>query len=648
MKVANVVRQVRTLTAMLHHILNDPSGHDETSDHRMPLEPIYPNRMSLVGGFAQIDGKVVSYDPQQSFLPDTKIPFAVTTVLGRQKTMMGVRGDLIGLTGKDGKYEFDGLAPVSSYPPNKADETKIAAFKINSETGVIEYAATYGFFGSDDFPTFFQLTSPRRTSPIVVFACVPINLFDLVDPMDLKAMLRVRVMDARTGSGPQDFGIFSPSMDIRLNPEVEDVQVLFTLPGQVFQLLGGSSMGEHRLILTGSTKSDPQGQGYVAPGVSKVNLAVTEKHETLERANSPSGGTFVNLPLNAAKDIIAINDSRIEKFTKYRIVSEGILKLQNEAKEEIRLAEEAIAAKDWPNAERHARAGWGYALRAHPVLQKTGNDVVNGVVFYLFLLIPFSFFVERLFVGNRLLTKQLGWVGGIFIASFLIIRFIHPAFEIVSNPAMIFVGFVMGVLSLIVIFFILGKFESSLRVIQRQQSGLHEVDIRRSSVAMAAFNLGVNNMRRRKARTFLTTLTLVVMTFIVLSFTSIVSELQLNELPSDTPARYSGLLLRNPGLEPMQTSTYRQVLNEFQGKGDVVRRTFYYGADIGDSGVLTLQRADRVAEVRAMIGLDAAESKVTRPQQAILPGGRFFRPGDRNVMLLPSSLASQLKIDPRD
>jgi hypothetical protein len=322
--------------------------------------------------------------------------------------------------------------------------------------------------------------------------------------------------------------------------------------------------------------------------------------------------------------------------------------LHNLALEEIQLARKAEANRDWASLERHSRAAWGYALRAYPVIQGTASDVVNGVVFYLFLIIPFSYFLERLLVGNQLLTKQLVWSISFFIISFIILRLIHPAFEIVTNPSMIFIAFVMGVLSLIVMSFILSKFEASMRAVKAQQSGVVEVDIQRSSVAMAAFNLGVSNMRRRKARTVLTTLTLVVMTFIVLSFTSIVPELKLDETPSENVPTYSGVLMRNPGLDAMQLATYRQIANEFAGQGTVVRRAYYYGADIGDIGILSLQRADRVAEVRAMLGLDPAETLVMNPQRALLPGGRWFRPGERNVMVLPLPLAEQLKVDPSE
>lgn len=631
----NVRRQIQTLAVMLHHALDDTDDKGENSDYKIPLDDAPPRRSTLIGGFATLSGQVVAFDPTHSFVPDTPVVGSLAAELGKQKTLMGVRGDLLQATqGTKAEYRFIGAAPINSYNVNPLPETRLSAFHIDAKTGRIDYAASLGYYGDFKFPIEFMLKVVDRVSPVVVFPCVAVNLFDLVDPQDLKAIPRVRVFDAATGSFPQDFGIFSPGFDQRLSPEIEDAQVLFTSPGQRYVLLGG--LGETRLLLSNSSLGDESGAGYAAPGGTPGT----------GRANVDASGTFRDTALNSARDIVAINATRIRKFAKYRILSKGVQALQADAEREIKLAEDAQARKDWGGAERHARAAWGYALRAHPVIMTTANDVVNGVVFYLFLLIPFSFFLERLLVGNQLLTKQLTWSVGLFIASFVLLRLIHPAFEIVTNPTMIFVAFVMGVLSLIVISFILGKFESSLRAVRAAQSGVHEVDIRRSSVAMAAFNLGVSNMRRRKARTFLTTLTLVVMTFIVLSFTSIVSDLQLNEQPSDHPAAYSGLLIRDAGLEPLQTTTYRTVANEFQGRGAVVRRAYYYGADIGDTGILTLQRADRVAEVRAMMGLEPEEQKVLKPQSALLPGGRWFRPGDRNVMILPQPLAEQLKVEP--
>lgn len=635
---ANIHRQTKTVVGLMERILNDPSGRGGTNAYHVPLRPARPSPMSLVGGFATLTGRVVEYDAQKSFVPDTAVPNTLVVALPKQKTTMGVRNEMIQLTGEDAKYRIDGFLPISAYAQNSGPTfTRVQAFHCDGPSGDINYAASWGFYGDGSYPIVFPLKTAFRESPIVVFKCTQVSVYDLVDPQDLKALLMVYILDAETGTMPQDWGEYDPLFDNRLNAEVEDAQTVFMAPGQKFKLLSGETKADIRLVLTNSSFGDEAGKGFVAPGGKATG-----------RAADALDGVVDDLPLNVARDLVAINGTRLAKFKKYRIISKSIAELHKQAEDAIVAAEAAKVKRDWPEAERQARAAWGYALRAHPVIQKTTNDVVNGVVFYLFLLVPFSYFLERLIVGNQLLTKQLTWSVGFFLGSFVLLRLIHPAFEIISNPLMIFVAFVMGTLSLIVISFILGKFEASLKAIRQAESGVHEVDIKRSSVAMAAFNLGVGNMRRRKARTVLTTLTLVVMTFIVLSFTSIVSELSLNETPSENPARFSGLLLRNPGLEPMQLATYRQVSNEFSDRGIVVRRAAYFGADIGETGVLTLQRADRVAEVRAMAGFDPGEAEVLRPEEALLPGGRWFRPGERDVMILPGPLATKLKVEPKE
>lgn len=637
----NLTLQTKTLNAMLHHAFNDTSQQGTDTNYKVPLNVREPSQMRLTGGFSVVDGYVAIFDPAKSFVPDVRVPDALAVSVNVQKSLMGVRGSLVQkVDPKNANYRFPGLALISSYPrAEERWETQLAAFRMDPETGDIDYAVDFGIMGAVAYNTEFDLTTTHRTAPIVVFKCRSVDFYSLVDPQDLRTFMGGFIMDAKTNGDPQFFGFFYPIEDFRLSSEIDDTACLFMPPGSRFKLLLGSGMGEYRMVLSNSSETDEAGAGYLVPG---------GKAAPGDRSGLALGGRFPNVALNTAKDIIAVNDVRMKEFAKYRIISPGIRELQDQAKAEVKLADEAISSKNWSAADRHSRAAWGYALRAHPVVAKTTGDVVNGVIFYLFLIVPFSYFIERLFFAHRSLTKQLGAAIAIFIGSFILLRLIHPAFEIVKNPMMIFVAFVMGTLSLIVIFFILGKFETSLKALKQLESGVHEVDIRRGSVAMAAFNLGVSNMRRRKARTFLTTLTLVVMTFIVLSFTSIVPDLQINELPSENPARYTGMLIRNAGLDPLQSATYRQLSNEFTGKGDVVRRTTYYGADFGDTGVLTLQRAARVSEVRAMVGFDPGESLVTRPQDGLLPGGRWFQPGDGRVMILPQLIAENLKIEPSD
>ena len=122
-------------------------------------------------------------------------------------------------------------------------------------------------------------------------------------------------------------------------------------------------------------------------------------------------------------------------------------------------------------------------------------------MFYLALLLPFSFFAERLLIASPQLKNQITWVFGIFIGIFIVFRFIHPAFDITMNPMIVLLAFIMLALSSFVIVLISGKFEQQLKELNKTISGVHKADIGRMSIAAAAFSLGISNMRRRKART---------------------------------------------------------------------------------------------------------------------------------------------------
>jgi hypothetical protein len=290
---------------------------------------------------------------------------------------------------------------------------------------------------------------------------------------------------------------------------------------------------------------------------------------------------------------------------------------------------------------------WGYSARAYPDVKATANDVVNGVIFYLALLMPFAYFMERLLFGAPNLKSQLTYASLIFVAVFLLFRYIHPAFDITGNPVIVFIAFTMGALSVIVGVFIAGKFEEQLKRIQKQVIGSHTADVGRMSVAAAAFNLGVSNMRRRPLRTFLTSLSLVLVTFIVLSFTSIVNVLRFNEAPAPGTPRYNGIMMRTVDWQPLRESAYRLMNDEFGRERAVAPRAWFFGTQIGEQAFITLQRADRRFSARAIVGMTPAEAKVTRPQEALV-AGRWLLPGERNAIILPQNAADALGIRPEE
>src|SRR5690606_38931065 len=138
------------------------------------------------------------------------------------------------------------------------------------------------------------------------------------------------------------------------------------------------------------------------------------------------------------------------------------------------------------------------------------------------------------------------------ILAFFSIRFVHPAFELALTPFIILLAFIILALTVVVTLFLSSKFESEIK---RMKQGVHFADVGRLSTIGAALGLGIANMRRRPMRTALTCITLILLTFTVLSFTSVTASISNFARPygeaGRTPA-YKGLMVRQPDWSAMQ------------------------------------------------------------------------------------------------
>jgi hypothetical protein len=224
---------------------------------------------------------------------------------------------------------------------------------------------------------------------------------------------------------------------------------------------------------------------------------------------------------------------------------------------------------------------------------------------------------------------------------------IHPAFKITLNPGIVLLSFIMLALSVIVTSLVWQKFETQLKQQARETLGTHSLDAGTGSIAVAAFALGVSNMRRRKARTALTCMTLVLLTFTVLAFTSVVQDLKFNEVPAPGIPVYSGIQLRDPNWNPLQQVAYRVLGDEFGKTRQVAPRSWFLGTQPGEQTFLELKRADRDFGAKGAVGLTPQESQVTHASDA-LTAGRWFQPGDTLAMILPRKIADSLRISDAD
>jgi hypothetical protein len=689
--IANLTFQTKLLACEFYNILCDTNEPGDINAQRMPFtEPSKWSRMALQGGLATVRGHVAIFNPKKSYFPfpDPLLADSLVVVRNRTKSYMGVRGNMIqGLFSdlanhENNLFEFHGIAPLTAFGLNKP--TMLSAYHLddrdsipevepntgkptgkqipNQNKGEINYAPDLGVTGAKWTPLDVMVTTATKETPITLFRCVPTAIYDLVDMQSLKALSTIDVLDGDSNGEPRMYGYAIDPQDPTLTGSyVEDMAVIFAQPGARLKIMMGAGPAATRLLLINSQYDPahpfaqnnlPEGKGYLVAGnpnesqnADLMGLQAVDKYDPATEI--ARGGAIYNTALHVANDMWKLDDSRIKRLGKYRIVNEGIDDLHQRAQKALANAEQARQDKDWEKFHYETRAAWGYESRAYPDVQKTAVDVVQGVLFYLALLLPFAYFLERLLFGFHDLKRQLGTAAIIFFAVFALFSQIHPAFDITMNPIIVLLAFVMLALSAIVIGLIVGKFEEELKKMNRQASGIHKADIGRVSVALAAFNLGISNMRRRKARTILTCMTLVLLTFTVLSFTSIVQTMRFNQVPAPGIPRYNGLLVRTAMWDQLQEPAYRLLEDEYGRTNAVAPRSWFFGTQMGEQSFLTMKRGDKQYDAKALVGLSPKEANVTRINEA-LSAGRWFAPGDVYSVILPDSVAAALHIETRD
>jgi hypothetical protein len=153
-------------------------------------------------------------------------------------------------------------------------------------------------------------------------------------------------------------------------------------------------------------------------------------------------------------------------------------------------------------------------------------------------------------------------------------------------------------------------------------------------------------MRRRTLRTGLTATTIVLLTFTVLSFSSVKSYIRYNEVLLPHPPAYQGVMVRDRAWLSLEEPTTCIVENEYGREAVVAPRSWYISSDLRKElmidVVLTSDLTRRYA-VNAILGVTPEERQVM-PVDGALLAGRWMRPGDKEVAIVPESVANALGI----
>jgi hypothetical protein len=254
------------------------------------------------------------------------------------------------------------------------------------------------------------------------------------------------------------------------------------------------------------------------------------------------------------------------------------------------------------------------------------------------LVIPCAFFTERLLITAADIRWQIAGFSAVFVLIWAFLWQVHPAFEL-SNPFVILLAFVILSLAIFVITIVFARFNDNMKRLKREESLIHDTDVGRMSASVAAFQLGIANMKRRRMRTALTFTTLLLLTFTVLSFTSIKSSLQFHQILRDSEGPYAGILIRSKFWGALEDAAYDYAKVNFSDVATITPRSWYITRNKKKTPVSTESKSHKTEGV---LGLSGREPLVTGID-SFLVAGRWFEDGEEAIVL-PDAIAEKLDL----
>ena len=423
-----------------------------------------------------------------------------------------------------GRYEAyntpGDLAPFGGYRPTAAGygaDGRITLIRDDGERAM-STASSVTFVGAGQL----------REVNVVTFRATPVTILDLINPQTMQAFSGVEFVSSKSLSG------FNSQHTTR-----NDGVTVFLAPEERFFVkLKAGAENNPQLQTTRSVvlNVDPEaplnplqeieGRGYLA-------------------ADYPF---LLNVPLASAQSLANLNEKRLVALKRHEMADERTLEFQERATNLLAVAQQP--GLSLRAALLRARDSATYSILNYPIIRDAIFDAVYGILWYLGLLVPFAFFLEKLVFGYPDIRKQLLASSLIFLVIFGLLKLLHPAFEMVRSSLMILLGFVIFLISTGVMFLLSGRFRENLEVLRRKRAQVSEAEVNTSGVIGTAFALGLNNMHRRKVRTGLTCATLVLITFAMLCFTTLHSNI-VDTATAVGRAPYQGLVVKPAKFVPI-------------------------------------------------------------------------------------------------
>ena len=352
-----------------------------------------------------------------------------------------------------------------------------------------------------------------------------------------------------------------------------------------------------------------------------------------------------------AHDLWKLNETRLRTMRERRMPQTNLEQIHGRAGHALQQA-----GKVTNIAEQMALLGHsaGRSRRIYQPVKTATNDLVHAIVLLLLLAIPFALAMERLLVGSTNIYRRLAGFVVIFAVTFALLYAMHPGFAVATTPMIVLLAVAIVLLSLLVIYIVLRKFNTELRELQGQASRFHKVAVSRIGTLLAAVDMGMSTMRRRPLRTALTATTVVILTLAVLCFASAgsrhgVRHVHEGPAPEEVAA---DLMIRRLDHHVMSADVL-DLLKSQVGSDGLLAGQWWLAKEGKNPPPFLVTKTDHSAsaQVAACIGVDPREVRRWPALAAVLQGEeptdvlKALRDGG---VFLPRIVQNQFGLDPGD
>jgi hypothetical protein len=487
-------------------------------------------------------------------------------------------------------------------------------YGLDPETGRVAWTADKAQTGKDNYR--IKVKSDLASTSLIMFHCLQTDVIGAFNPKDMGHLTKVDLLDAKMEATPLRYWYS------RIDGRDTNAISVFLEKGSRFKLILSQSLLGKELFLINSTKDDPRGKGF--------------------RIGNP--GTMSFVPLQVVNDLHLLLGERLSNLFQHGIVNRGLEVLYETAARGLDESRDSLSRNQYDQFWKNVVSSWARLDTIYAEIESTQRDVLTGVMFFIALFVPFAFCVERYLFSFRGIYRQITAFSLILLTTILIIRALHPAFQLTYSPMVVIIAFFIVGLSVLVSLIIFLRFEKEMEELHNRSSHMKTPQASKWQAFGAGFAIGVSNLNRRKLRTGLTCITLIILTFTVMSFTNVKSLHKTTSTRIGETAPYEGILLRHQYWLSLPMLTLQDMETRFTGEKSIWPRGWIEPSSTSSRTITKVFANQRQVAAEGVLGLGSNPPSYFN---GMVSHGRWFEAGEDKVVLLPNVMAARIGLDPQ-